>query len=172
MPTRPTQREISAAIEAAARSVGALWSAIVTPTRLRNDAAGLGHFGASRGGGKRRHNGYDLIVAKGQPVFVPADGTITRQAFPYGQDDPRWTGVEIALSGFWKGYQLRIFYMEPLPDLIGKTVTKGQQIGTAQDISEKWGRHMMPHIHVELRKGSQVFDPAPLIHAHETTPTA
>jgi murein DD-endopeptidase MepM/ murein hydrolase activator NlpD len=140
------------------------WAPIVKPSVLRNDPSGKGHYGASRG--SRTHQGYDLVCKHGEPVYAPVNGVITRKAYPYGSDQD-WTGIEMKCSGVWEGFSIKIFYMEILPDL-DKNVQAGQQIGTAQAISRKWGNHMKDHIHVEIRdRDGNTFDPEWLIMLHK-----
>lgn len=119
---------------------------ILSALKIRVDAKGDGHFGASRDGGNRGHNGVDLEVIKGQPVYAPFAGTITKQAYPYA-DDRKFTGVHLTRPD---GLKIKVFYMLPKPGIIGKAVNAGDEIGRAQAISEKYGAPMKDHIHVEV----------------------
>lgn len=69
---------------------------ILDRIKIRMDASGSGRFGSSRGGGARLHNGVDLEVIKGQPVYAPFAGTVTKQAYPY-QNDRKYTGIHLSL---------------------------------------------------------------------------
>lgn len=120
----------------------------VNPQKMRNDSAGLGHFGASRG--SRRHRGVDLIVSKNQKIFAPFNGTITRKLQVYGSD-PKYKGLEIQ-SEADKTIKVKVFYCIVDNNLIGKKVQRGQVIATAQAINEKYSTAMKNHIHVELWK--------------------
>jgi murein DD-endopeptidase MepM/ murein hydrolase activator NlpD len=128
---------------------------ILDKIKIRMDASGSGRFGSSRGGGSRLHNGVDLEVTKGQPIYAPFAGTITKQAYPYA-DDRKFTGLHLTRQD---GIKVKMFYMLPKPGLIGKAVTAGQEIGRAQDISEKYGAPMKPHIHVEVWNGNTLMNP-------------
>lgn len=128
---------------------------ILDRIKIRMDAAGSGRFGSSRGGGSRLHNGVDLEVVKGQPIYAPLSGTITKQAYPYA-DDRKFTGLHLTTK---EGIKVKMFYMKPLAGLIGKAVTAGQLVGNAQDISEKYGAPMKPHIHVEVWNGTTLMNP-------------
>ena len=128
---------------------------ILDKIKIRMDASGSGRFGSSRGGGSRLHNGVDLEVIKGQPIYAPFAGTITKQAYPYA-DDRKFTGLHLTRAD---GIKVKMFYMLPKPGLIGKAVTAGQEIGRAQDISEKYGAPMKPHIHVEVWNGNTLMNP-------------
>jgi hypothetical protein len=39
---------------------------------------------------------------------------------------------------------------------------RGDYIGVAQDISEKYGKPMIPHIHLGVRRNAEWIDPMPL----------
>jgi murein DD-endopeptidase MepM/ murein hydrolase activator NlpD len=128
---------------------------ILPVMKIRKDASGDGHYGASRSGGTRPHNGVDLLVTKGQQVFAPFSGTITKQAYPYA-DDRKYTGVHLTRQD---GVKLKVFYMLPKTGIIGKSVNAGDIIGTAQAISEKYGPPMKDHIHLEIWKDGKVTNP-------------
>jgi hypothetical protein len=119
------------------------------PTK-RKDEWGEGHFGAKRG--SKQHDGLDLIVTPGQPIFSMIDGTVEKYEQCYSSD-PRWLGVQIANSML----RVELWYMNPKNTVaIGEFVTAGQMVGVAQDISEKYPpnekilTHMIPHIHVRV----------------------
>lgn len=123
-------------------------TAFASPTKssiLRGkDPLGDGAFGASRSGGTRKHSGIDFRTAPGEAIFAPISGTVTRVAYPYA-DDMRYTGVEIKNGS----YTVKMFYLSPTIK-IGSTVSAGQQIGIAQDISAKHGAAMINHVHFEV----------------------
>ena len=53
-----------------------------------------------------------------------------------------------------------MFYMDNANLKIGSDVTSGQQIGPAQDVRQKHGFSMTPHVHYEVYKNGQLIDPA------------
>ena len=120
---------------------------MISPTGqgVRSDSMGDGHFGASRDGGTRLHNGTDFICNPGQEVASPIDGKIVRVAKPYANDS-NYSGVAIENGQM----SIQMFYLEPYSDLIGKLVRQGDPIGTAQDIAAKYGGVMVPHIHLQV----------------------
>lgn len=128
---------------------------ILPVLKIRKDAKGDGHFGASRSGGTRPHNGVDLEITKGENVYAPFEGTITKQAYPY-ENDRKFTGVHLTRAD---GLKLKVFYMQPRAGIIGKKVNIGDVIGTAQAISEKYGSPMHDHIHVEVWKNGKIENP-------------
>jgi murein DD-endopeptidase MepM/ murein hydrolase activator NlpD len=118
-------------------------SILFNPTggAIRSDFVGDGHFGARRG--KRIHAGIDLICVPGQPVFSPIAGTVSRFAYPY-VGEPEWKGILIR----GRKYDVKMFYLSPTIEKDDE-VTRGQVIGTAQDISIKYPG-CTPHVHLEV----------------------
>lgn len=134
---------------------------IIQPSqKMRNDSKGDGHFGASRG--RRTHNGLDLIVVPGSAVYCPIEGYMKRVAFPYGagKRNKKWLGCAIEGMGLYRGYEVKIFYMDPF--LMGEDVYPNDIIGKAQAISKKYSSQMIDHLHVEVRYKGQLIDPASL----------
>ncbi len=134
------------------------------PMRMRNDTLGAGHFGARRrkvvNGVEVRyeHRGLDLkSMYKYQSVKSPITGYIKRYAHPY-ESDLKWEGCLIIGEGIYTGYTVKMFYM--MPNMIGVPVRAGQNIGQMQNISEKHGRAMDNHLHIEIRKNGFLLDPA------------
>jgi murein DD-endopeptidase MepM/ murein hydrolase activator NlpD len=127
---------------------------------MRNDAAGLGHFGAPRG--RRTHQGLDLLTTPGEPVYSPVAGRFIRAGYPYASD----RRYRLAVIHGTDGREWKFMYVEPLPTLTpGAQVRAGQQIGTSQDVAAKYGPPMQPHVHVEVRTivGAALLDPAGLL---------
>jgi murein DD-endopeptidase MepM/ murein hydrolase activator NlpD len=117
------------------------------------DVWGNGGFGAIRTG--HIHEGSDYHCEVGQPVYSPFEGTFDRVAFPY-RNDKRWKG------GLLKSkdgvYEIKIFYFEPLLDIVGKNISKGELIGKCQDLSVKYP-NIGNHIHVEVRENDKLVNP-------------
>jgi hypothetical protein len=117
---------------------------------VRDDEWGNGQFGARRG--TKKHDGVDLIVTPGQPIFSMISGAVEKYEQCYLHDS-RWRGVQIANT------QLRVelWYMDPRNTVaVDEFVNAGQMIGVAQDISVKYPptkkipHDMTPHIHVRV----------------------
>ena len=117
---------------------------LINPTggNIRSDSMGCGLYGAPRG--DRKHNGLDYCCDPGQTVVSPIDGKIIRVALPYA--GAKYTGLMI------EGHQITItmFYISPLPYIVGKDVKAGDVVAIAQDISEKYGHGMLPHVHLRI----------------------
>ena len=124
---------------------------------IRNDARGLGHYGAPRSPYPRTHAGLDIRAYEGQPVLAPFAGTLTRNYNAYNWST-KWRGLElISDDGSTK---LKVMYCLAVAGLVGRRVVSGQQIGTAQAISGQYGGGMLDHLHVELYKSGNRVDPA------------
>ncbi|MDH4319961.1 MAG: M23 family metallopeptidase [Desulfobulbaceae bacterium] len=121
-------------------------------TSVRSDSKGDGHYGSPRGA--RMHDGTDYPCIPGQQVVAPIAGTVSREAVPYA-DDPKYRGLVIQ----GKHARVKLFYLLPAKGIVGKSVAEGQVIGTAQDISAKYGKEMTPHIHLQVES----YDPELLI---------
>jgi murein DD-endopeptidase MepM/ murein hydrolase activator NlpD len=122
---------------------------------IRMDSSGSGKFGSSRGGGSRAHAGVDYLCTPGETIYSPISGKVIRSAKPYANDS-NYSGLVIQNADF----EFKLFYMKGTPGIIGKTVNAGDPIGTAQDISAKYGGSMKPHVHLEMRgPGAQLLNP-------------
>lgn len=113
------------------------------------DSWGSGAFRAPRG--NHSHRGIDFVCEPGQDIFCPIDGTVVREARPYSKGE--FSGVLIRNHNL----DVKMFYFQPEPMLIGTLVAKGKIIGKAQDISKKY-EGITPHIHLEISAiNPQVF---------------
>lgn len=123
---------------------------------VRSDPSGDGQFGAKRG--TRKHNGVDLVVWPGQYVVAPTDCIFERLSNPYASD-PRWHGLKLIANP----YEVFIWYIVPYWFRRREHVRAGEQIGIAQDIVEKYGFPMTPHIHWGVKEDGVWIDPMGLI---------
>jgi murein DD-endopeptidase MepM/ murein hydrolase activator NlpD len=119
------------------------------------DAKGCGHFHASRG--DRLHFGIDVKVKKGQYVYSPINGYFNRVSVPYASD-LKYKGVEIIGTGIHKGLKVKMWYCKHAVPLQTK-LEAGSIIAIAQDISEKYGSSMTPHVHFQMYKNGVIVDP-------------
>lgn len=113
----------------------------------KSDNWGSGQFGASRG--NRPHLGIDLNYSPDEQVRAPFPMSIYRVSNPYSTSS--YSGIAFAASSNNIDYDGRLWYFEPNDDIIGKTVRKGQVIGYAQQINEKYPG-MINHLHLQLQK--------------------
>ncbi|WP_162913285.1 peptidoglycan DD-metalloendopeptidase family protein [Rhodospirillaceae bacterium SYSU D60014] len=124
-----------------------------------NDTFGEGRFGARRDGGKRQHQGVDIIAEPAATVVSAVSGTVTKIGYPYG-DDLSYRYVEVTTED---GYVVRHFYVSPADGLkVGDRVEAGRtQIGVSQDLGTRY-EGITNHIHIEVRDPSgRVIDPTP-----------
>ena len=121
------------------------------PTR-KVDKWGSGQYGTGRH--DHVHQGLDLQARPGDQILAPISGQVVRQANPY-RDSKQYTGVVIKGTGEWKGYEVKIFYVNGL--FCGQ-VNAGDRIGTAQDISLRYPG-ITNHVHLEIRYNHQLKNP-------------
>lgn len=105
------------------------------------DKWGEGRYGAKRG--DHLHKGADFICEPGQDVMAPISGLVEREARPYAEGE--YSGLLIREALF----AVKMFYFEPIKEIVGKFVSMGQKIGVAQDVAKKYPG-MTPHIHLEI----------------------
>ena len=118
---------------------------IKIPQRLRNDSAGSGHFGATRTHGF--HNGIDISVVPGEVIRAPFDMYVERESV--ASANTQTSGVRFIPSYGGYGSHGFIWYFKPYEEVIGRTISMGQPLGVAQDISAEYGGGMLPHVHIE-----------------------
>jgi murein DD-endopeptidase MepM/ murein hydrolase activator NlpD len=120
--------------------------------KVRNDRAGLGHFGAPRGA--KTHRGIDFECPEGTRIFSLTDGIVTKVGYAY-QEDLSFRYVEIQAPGHFKH---RYFYCV-LPKGLkkGSEVKVGDVIGIVQDIAGKWKGGMKNHCHYEIKDGPRSY---------------
>jgi hypothetical protein len=110
------------------------------------DAYGCGHFGASRSGGARRHEGVDFMAGAGQALVAPISGYVTKIGFAYA-DDSALKFVEISNPAL--RYAARVFYIDPAV-AVGQAVHVGQPIGVHHTLARRYPGHMTDHVHLEI----------------------
>jgi murein DD-endopeptidase MepM/ murein hydrolase activator NlpD len=127
---------------------------------------GCGNFGASRtkdDGAEYKHQGVDIAVEPGQPVYSPVSGKIEGPPFdPYGSNSSKaglYQGITIRTED---GYRVRVLYVDPSV-MADQRVEAGTVIGKSQDLSlgypPKGETQMTNHVHVDVMKGGQYKDP-------------
>lgn len=90
-------------------------------------------------GVRRFHQGQDITVLTGTPIYAPANGTVKRAYYVGG------FGNHIKLDhGF--GYSTILAHMSKLYVKYGQKVSRGDMIG----LSGNTGRSTAPHVHYEI----------------------
>ena len=134
----------------------------INPTRgkVRGcDSQGCGHYGASRAGGTRSHNGVDYVAAPGQDVVAVTDGTISKIGYPY-RSNLAFRYIEITTND---NHTAREFYVLPAPKIaVGVNVSVGQVIGNYQALGPLYPG-ITEHVHVEIRYQGKLIDPTNII---------
>lgn len=96
----------------------------------------------------RPHDGIDISIKTGSPVYAVADGKVifARRFAGYGN---------LVVIKHEKDYFTAYAHAENIVVTTGKKVKQGQQIATAGSTGHSTG----PHVHFEVRKKTQPIDP-------------
>lgn len=110
--------------------------------------SGFGHRRWRRSGHSENHQGVDIAVPRGTPVYAPAEGVVTHAAWKgdYGNM------VELDHG---TGYTTRFGHLSQMDVEVGDRVMKGQIIGEVGST----GRSTGPHLHYEVRFQGTPVDP-------------
>lgn len=103
------------------------------------------------------HEGLDLLVSRGTPVYAAADGTVESASYNRTSGNT----VRIRHAG---GYETLYAHLESMSVSAGQRVRVGQRIG-AVGMS---GKAFAPHLHYELRKDGREMDPVSYFFASVT----
>lgn len=95
------------------------------------------------------HKGIDLAWSRGTPLVSTASGKIVEKSY-----EPNGYG-NVLLIRHKYGFFTKYAHMDKIYVKEGETVTQGQVIGTVGNTGLSTG----PHLHYEVRIGSQVVDP-------------
>jgi len=122
---------------------------------LRNDSYGGGRFGASRNG-RRIHEGIDLAVPVGQPVFSSKSGRVTVA----GENKGYGRYVELLHPD---GYRTRYAHLSAIETREGEWVGKNQRIGFSGKTGNADNIRITPHLHFEIRNKQTAVNPKGLL---------
>lgn len=117
-------------------------------------------YGSDGGGRYLLHNGIDIAGELGMPVLAVADGTVvvaqSDESELYGWRC-NWYGqlVVIELDEQWQGQPIYVLYGH----VLNLTVEVGQQVAQGEPLAEVGigGAATVPHLHLEVRVGSNEF---------------
>ncbi|XP_026136428.1 leukocyte cell-derived chemotaxin-2-like [Carassius auratus] len=104
---------------------------------------GCGYYGASRDGGKRKHQGVDIVCADGATVYAPFNVKLNGKAAPYKKNNAINDGIN--LSG--EGLCFKLFYVKPIK--YSGTLRKGQKIGTMLPMQKVYPG-ITSHLHFQM----------------------
>ncbi|GAA4332418.1 M23 family metallopeptidase [Flaviaesturariibacter amylovorans] len=135
------------------RSVAAASRTVVFPVAGKSRI--LDKWGASRGGGVRRHKGIDIHARKGTPVVALADGRIVERAHtPIG-------GKTLWLKSATHPWTAYYAHLDKQYVTEGQYVRKGQVIGTVGNTGN--ARTTPPHLHFGVARGKSWVNPLPFV---------
>ncbi len=109
-------------------------------------------FGASRGGGTRRHSGADISAPTGTPVQAAGAGRVIHAGYGY-QNSASWGQVVLIDHG--NGWQTLYAHLSAVDVSVGMRLQGGEQIGRVGATGNATG----PHLHVEVRRNGRALDP-------------
>jgi len=95
------------------------------------------------------HKGIDIAYRKGTPIICTADGKVVEKKY-----EPMGFGHYILIRHKY-GFYTKYAHLDTVLVKEGETVSQGQKIGTMGSTGLSTG----PHLHYEVRIGSQVVDP-------------
>jgi murein DD-endopeptidase MepM/ murein hydrolase activator NlpD len=109
-------------------------------------------FGASRGGGSRRHQGNDIMADHGTPIVAVVSGRVTRTG------NGGLGGKSVYLFG--NGVEFYYAHLSSISVGAGQSVSAGQRLGANGDTGNARGG--APHLHFEIHPGGgRAIDPYP-----------
>ncbi len=110
------------------------------------------NYGASRGGGSRRHQGNDIMAPQNTPIIATVSGRITRTG------SGGLGGKAVYLFG--GGTEFYYAHLSSISVGAGQSVSAGQRIGANGDTGNASGGP--PHLHFEIKPGGgRSIDPYP-----------
>jgi murein DD-endopeptidase MepM/ murein hydrolase activator NlpD len=116
----------------------------------------IGSFwGATREGGKRKHEGIDIFAAKRTPVVAVNDGIVVDVG------NTAKGGKTIWLRSFYDDFYYYYAHLDRQLVRIGESVKKGQYIGTVGNTGN--AKLTPPHLHFGIYSFTGAIDPLPHI---------
>lgn len=98
---------------------------------------------------RKMHEGIDLALASGSPVYAAGDGIITK----VGSHATAGNYIRVLHDN---GLETRYLHLKEKPNItVGTRVSQGSQIGKVGSTGASTG----PHLHFEVRKNGQPVDP-------------
>ena len=123
---------------------------------LRSDSYGKGYFGASRNGG-RTHQGVDLLIGIGEPVFAAKSGRIV-----FAGSDNKGYGQHVEIV-HPDGLRTIYAHLSSIKTQTKDWVYQGTEIGKSGKTGNAKNHNILPHLHFEIRSHEKPINPAPFI---------
>jgi len=115
----------------------------------------ISRFGDARDGGARRHQGVDILAARGTPVLAPLAGTVLAS-----KKQSRGGNI-VVLRAAGSRTQFLFAHLDHRNVATGDRVAAGAVLGTVGNTGN--ARGMSPHLHFEVDHGHGPVDPYPLL---------
>jgi murein DD-endopeptidase MepM/ murein hydrolase activator NlpD len=123
----------------------------------------LDNYGAPRDGGRRRHEGVDIMGSAGNAVFAVADGRLRKRYTNTGTAGWGWTLYDEATDPTYQYFHLT----ESANGLVeNDRVSTGDVIGFVGASGTSSATNF--HLHFEVRPGNVSIDPLPLLFVDPT----
>jgi len=112
------------------------------------------------GRGSRNHQGYDIALPKGSPIYAAKDGTVTKAGWQDAGDRRKGYGLRVEID-HGGGYTSRYAHAVEgsISVKVGDKVKAGQQIMKCNSTGSSTGHHL----HFEIRLNGKFQDPGPYI---------
>jgi murein DD-endopeptidase MepM/ murein hydrolase activator NlpD len=127
---------------------------------------GSGAFGASRDGGKRTHEGVDLLADPGTSAVAPLTGKVTYIGNPYKPDviakNPALGNLQFVQITDENGNHAQVHYVTPSVKFGDKVVAGQTPIGTVQNLNPAYPG-IPNHVHLQLLQGRDKVNPTPYL---------
>lgn len=121
------------------------------------DPQGCGHYGAPRG--TRKHEGFDFLIAPHSSFTFPFDVKILRTGIV--STDKPFRLIELTPTKLFTNIiKIKVMYCDLDQYQVNDIVRSGYPIAMSQDNKSYYGGGMQNHLHVEVRIGNQLINPA------------
>jgi murein DD-endopeptidase MepM/ murein hydrolase activator NlpD len=135
-------------------TIAALSKTLAYPVAGKRSKVGS-YWGASRGGGVRKHKGIDIFAKKGTPVVALASGIITlKEKTPVG-------GKVLWLKPSGHAWQAYYAHLDKQLVKEGQYVRKGQVIGTVGNTGN--AKYTPSHLHFGIYTAKGPVNPLPYV---------
>jgi len=130
---------------------------ILFPVSGKDNKAIKSFWGASRGGGKRKHEGIDIFAKRGTPVVASLDGIVTVTK------NDGLGGKQVWMRANNPAYTLYYAHLDEIKVAEGKRVVVGDTLGFVGNTGN--AKKASPHLHfgIYTSHGKGAVDPFPFV---------
>lgn len=135
------------------------WQSLTAKPNARV-SSGFGYRADPITGVRRLHNGFDLAVETGTPLYAARGGRVRdlHRGIPVGQHGGVDNGNYVRIN-FNDGSQGVYLHMKTVDPQVGQLVVAGQLIGTSNDTGRSAGAHLHYTIYDGQGSGKKALDP-------------